>query len=161
MISLISRIRILDIKKSNSWYKKMHILISRIRFLDIKKWNTFIDNKKSNSLYQEIISWYQEIDFLIWREMYSEALFYYLLCISWYQEFDFLISRIPFLISQNKFLDIKKWNIFLDIKKSNSWNHEINFLISKYRFLDIKNSIPWYQVFDFYISRIWFLDIKK
>ena len=74
--------------------------------------------------------------------------------ISWYQEIHFLISR-------NRILDIKKYSLFLDIKKSNSWYQEIDFLISRILFLDIKNSISWYQEFYFLISRNRFLDIKK
>ena len=101
--------------------------------------------------------------------MYSDAPFYYLFSISWYQEFDFLISRNHFLISRNIILDIKKWNLFLDIKKSEfliSRNIH-NFLLSRIVFLDIKNFISWYQEIDFLISKniSWyqkiFLDIKN
>ena len=54
-----------------------------------------------------------------------------------YQKIELLISRNHFLISRNRFLDIKKYY----------------FLISGNRYLDIKNSISWYQEFDFLISR--------
>ena len=50
---LISRNRILDIKKSISWYQEFYFLISRNRFLDIKKY--FLISKN--------ISWYQEFIF--------------------------------------------------------------------------------------------------
>ena len=58
-----------------------------------------------------------------------------------------------FLISRNRILDIKKYLLFLDIKKSISWYQEIDFLISRILFLDIKKTISWYQKI--------FLDIKK
>ena len=121
--------------------------------------------------------WYQEFDFLISRNIF------------WYQEFHFLISRnnkylfvsrIHFLISINRildinnyklFLDIKKLNSFLDIKNSISWYQEIIhiFLTSKNRipdikkpFLDIKKSISWYQeLLLFFISTKGLLDIKN
>ena len=150
---LISRNRILDIKKSNSWYQEIftiswyqeiEFLISRNRFFDIKK----------------LIFWFQEFDFLISRN-----------------KFHFLISRIIFLDIKKWILDIKKYlinsktvplNTFLDIKNLISWYQEliswyqeliswyqemciiswyqeIEFLISRYAFLDIKNSISWYQ----------------
>ena len=160
---MISRNRIVDIKKWNSWYKEMEFWISRNRFLDIK-----------NS-----ISWYQEFAFLIFL-------------ISWYQKFDFLVSRnkLHFLISRMIFLYIKKWildikkylinsktapqNTFLDFKKSISWyqgyqefyflisRNVYYFLISRRRILDIQKSnliyqeifiISWYQEIDFLISK--------
>ena len=142
----------LDIKKS----------ISKNRIPDIKKW--FLDINK--------------IHVLIWRNVFWGAV-YYKLSISWYQEFYFFISRIHFLISRNKIIAIKKWNLFLisrnpilDIKKSISWYQEFDFLldIKKYIlsrrfttllvFLNIKNLISWNQEMEFLISRIWFLDIK-
>ena len=150
----------LDINNSIPWYQDIHFLISR---------NAFLDIKNSISWYQEIIhiSWYQKIEYpdikksfldikksISWyQEMYSEAPIYYLYSISCYQVFDFLISRNHFLISRNIILDIKKWNLFLDIKKSITWYQEIHFLISKNSFLDIKNSISWYQEIHFLISR--------
>ena len=55
----------------------------------------------------------------------------------------------------------QKCVLFLDIKKSDSWYQEIEFLISIIWFLDINKSISWYQEFDVLIWRIWFLDIKN
>ena len=84
---ILKKNRFLDIKNSISSYQEFHFFISRIPFLHIKKTvpqNTFLDIEKS-------ISWYKKM-------------------ISWYQEFDFLISRNVFylLISRNRILDIKK-----------------------------------------------------
>ena len=59
-----------------------------------------------------------------------------------------LISKIDFFISKNRFLDINK---FLDIKK---WNFDIK---KKDLFLDIKKSIFWYQEIIFFISKTDFL----
>ena len=100
--------------------------------------------------------------------------------ISWFQEMEFLISRMWFVDikkwSRNGILDINNW--FLDIKNSISWYQEIHliswyqemciiswyqeveFLILRYAFFDIKNSFSWYQ-FEFLISGNRILDIKK
>ena len=88
----------------------MDFLISGIRFFDIKKY--FFDIKNS-------ISWYQEIEFLVSRNI------------------------CYFLISRNRIHDTKKSNSwyqefdFFYIKNSISWYQEMEFLISKI-FLDIK-----------------------
>ena len=118
------RIRFLDIKKSNTWYKKMHILISRKRYLDIKKQYTLLDIKKSNSWYQEIISWYQEFELFISRNVFWGAV---LLFIKY-----FLISKILFLDIKNSFLDIKKW---LNSKTTSYYDAPFYYLFS----------ISWYQ----------------
>ena len=55
--------------------------------------------------------------------------------------------------------DIKKW--FLDIKNSNSWYQEIEFLISRNRILDIKKSNSWYQEIEYSWYQKIFLDIKR
>ena len=93
---LISKIRTLDIKILIFWYQELDYLISRIRILDIKK--SFLDIKKSNSRYQEIliISWYQENEFSISQNRILDIKN----SISWYQEIEFLISK-------NQYLDIK------------------------------------------------------
>ena len=90
IIFLIPRIRFLDIKNS--------FLDIKNSFLDIKKIIIFLDIKKSISWHQEMISWYQDFDFLI-----SGNVYYFVIlrtrildikkCISWYQEMYFLISR--------------------------------------------------------------------
>ena len=74
----------------------------------------FLDIKNLISRYQEFISWYQEIQFLISRnEMHFLISRNWFLdinnSISWYQEIDFLILIIR----------------FLDIKKSISWCQEM------------------------------------
>ena len=101
------------------------------------------------SWYQKmkLIIWYQEIEFLISRDIFWGAVLLFMKY--------FLISRNIdyFLISGNRILDINKW--FLDIKDSISWYKKWIW------FLDIKKCISRYQEFDFLISRIWFLDIKK
>ena len=129
---LISRNRIIDIKKSNSWYQETHFLISSNRILDIKKYlinivkrrlkfyflisrNGFLDVKNS-------IFWYQEIIFIFW-----------------YQEKYLLISRNEFLISRNISISWYKKNR-IDIKKSNSWYQEIHFLILRILKLKIRGS---------------------
>ena len=70
----------------------------------------FLDIKKSNS-------WYLEIEFLISRNLFldikNDNISWYQEMIFWYQEFDFFY--------------IKKWVLFLDIKKSNSWYEEMHF----------------------------------
>ena len=141
--------------KNNSCYQKIdflisknHFLISRIRICDIKK----------------MISWYQEIEFLI-SENKDDFL---------YQKFDFLISKNLFLMSRNRIFDIRK--SFSDVKKNFS-----EFFISKNWFSDINNSnswyqkitcfsdlnfwyqkiIYWYQKFEFLISENDFFDIRK
>ena len=153
---LISRNRILDIKKSLISLSRNHFLISknvfwgavllfikyflisRIWFLDIK--NSFLDIKNLISWYQEFISnsWYQEMKF-----------------ISWYQEIGIL--------------DIKKSKKSISLYKETHFEFLISKNISLYKkiFLDIKN-ISWYQRIHFFISRIHFLisrnrilDIKK
>ena len=79
----------------------------------------------------------------------------------------FTIFFLYFLISENRFFDIKSQ--FFNIKKSIfDINKSIPFLliynssvISKYRFIDIKKSIFWYQEIGliFHI-KIWFLVSK-
>ena len=104
-----------------------------------------------------IISWYQEIEFLIWRNWILDIK----KCIFGYQEMYFLISRnaewivkrplrIYFLISRNGILDIGKW-VFL------SRYQEFDFLRVRILFLPRNGNISWYQEFDFLISRIHFL----
>ena len=113
------------------------------------------------------ISWYQEFDNLISRNIfwYPEIFFDIKNSISWYQEKEFLISRIRFFDIKNsnfrnRILDMKKW--FLDIRNSNfwyqemciiSWYQEIEFLISRKTCLDIRKCISWYQEIEFLISR--------
>ena len=128
--------QILDIKKylinSKTAPQNTFLDIKKSRFLDIKKW--FLDIKNSIFWYQEmcIISWYQEIEFLISRIIILDIK----KSISWYQEIEFLISRniFYFLISRNR---------ILDIKNSISWYQKI-FLDIKNSFLDIKKN-SWYQ----------------
>ena len=108
---LISRNWFLDIKNS--------FMMARNIILDIKKWNAIRFLGRQNKL-NDI---YQEIDYLISRNVFWGAV---------------LLFIKYFLISRNIIIDIKKWNLFLDIKKSNSWYQEIDFLISRNRILDIK-----------------------
>ena len=102
--------------------------------------------------------------------------------ISWYQEIksNFWYQKIDFLISKNRFSDIKKkifWYqiqfipyfliskiLFFDIRQWISWYQEIkiifwyqkiDFLTS--RFFDIRYSICWYQEIDFLTSKNDFL----
>ena len=118
----------------------------------------------------KLIIWYQEIEFLISRDIFWGAVLLFMKY--------FLISRNIdyFLISGNRILDINKWLLdikdsiswykkwiwFLDIKKCISRYQEFDFLISRNEFLisrkylffhDIKKSNSWYQEFDFLISK--------
>ena len=123
------------------------------RILDMKKWN----------------SWYEEMEFLISRNRFffnikkcvlfldiSRNVYYFLI----YQETEFLISRDAIFISRIR---------FLDIKNSNFWYQEMEFLISRNiyyflvsinRILDIKKSNSWYQKIFLDVKNS-FLDIKK
>ena len=90
---LISRYAFFDIKNSIFLISKILILDINKSFLDIKKsnsWyqeilkinsktahkNTFLDIKKSISWYEEILSWYPETDFYYMKKCVN---------ISWYQ----------------------------------------------------------------------------
>ena len=132
---------------SISWYEEFDFLISRFLFPDIKK----------SFIIPIPIFWYQEMAIILDIENSIFLIFLKIairIPIFWYQEMAIIldIENSIFFISRNIILDIKKWNLDLDIKKSNSWYQEIKFLIS---------SISWYQEFDIFISRIWFLDFKK
>ena len=100
------------------------------------------------------ISWYQEIINISW---YQEM-------ISWYQEFNFLISGNRILDIKNAFLDIKNSiSLYQEIVHI-SWYQKIEFLISRNRFF-ISRNVFWGAVLlfieYFLISRFWFLDIKN
>ena len=127
---LISTIRILDIKNSNSWYQQLfadirnsntdikntllisgiHLLISRIRILGISKW--IPDIKKSNS-------WYQEFEFLISRITITATLHY------WYQQFNCWYQEFEFLISANRFPYYQEFVHIVDINNWNCWYQQL------------------------------------
>ena len=186
----ISKKSIIDINNSNSWYKK--------KILDIKKLIFW---------YQRIIFWYQEFGIFISKNQFLilKKNFEFISCISklilliainnlfsWYQEFWFFdiikyilwyqeISLNSFLISENRFYDIRKsifsylefeWyqkmSCIFYIKNVNFWHQksyfdiwksyifmksEIGCLISENRFLDIRKTviIKYHQKFEFLI----------
>ena len=90
---------------------------------------------RAPSLDQKMISWYQEIEFLISENkvdfFISKIRFLDIKkSFFWYQEIEYLISENHFLISKIRILDIRNW--IFDIKK---W----------FVFSDIRKSIFWYQ----------------
>ena len=90
--------QILHIKKSFL----DHFLVPRNRFLDIKKcilrrrftiYKVFLDIKNLISWYQEFISSYQEIEFLISRNEIHDGILDIKKSISWYQEICWINSK--------------------------------------------------------------------
>ena len=140
---------IFDIKKKINFYITNSIFwYYKIEFVILKKSQGFCDNTKSIYSYKKKSFWVFGITKLI----------------LWYQIFHFVISQNRFffisqnpcdyLISQNRFCDIKKLILwykkkwYFDIKKIilSFWYHKIDFV---------------YHIFDFLKSIIQFLDTTK
>ena len=114
-----------DITKSIIWYKKKSSW-----FFDITNSQNRISDIKKSGLFCDIKK-----------------------SILWCQKSNLWYHKIDFLISQNRYLDIKKnqgyfvisKNLFCDIEKLNLWYQEIYFVISQNRgFIINRRLIEWY-----------------
>ena len=177
----IIRKSIFDITNSNSWYQQMNFWYKKwFVFPDIRKYILWYQEISLNFRYQKNHFWYQKIDSMISENdffisgiwMISENVLYFL-----YQECEFLTSKIIFwylkifflifarlefmkseigcLISENRFLDIRKNRYYWisskiqisDIKKSCS---------------DIKKSLSDIKKWNFWYKKIfWYQKIPQ
>ena len=107
---MISKNRILDIKKSRFWYQEMEFLIFTI-YVSFN--SSYLDQGKTDRLTKFIspFIFMRRLLLFIQHFLISRIIFLDIKkCISWFQEFDFLISRnnTHFLKSNNRIPDIKK-----------------------------------------------------